>query len=105
MSTSENKHYYTLGIWTVIPGKDLDFINEWTSFAKWTSENISGAGKAYLLRDEKDPLRFTSFGPWDNVNSIEKWRDTEEFKKFAGKVKTLCDGFQPFTLKEVSASD
>lgn len=101
---NENRETYTLGIWTVKAGKGADFIKEWTSFANWTSENIPGAGKAYLLKDENDTLRFISFGPWDNENFIHNWRDQEEFKQFVTKVNSLCDDFQPNTLKVVSSS-
>jgi heme-degrading monooxygenase HmoA len=101
---NENKETYTLGIWKVKPGKEADFINAWTSFAKWTNQNCSGAGKAYLLRDENDSSRFISFSPWDSENSIRKWRDRKEFADFVANAKTLCDDFQPNTLKVVSAS-
>jgi heme-degrading monooxygenase HmoA len=102
---SENKETYTLGIWTVMSGKEADFINEWTSFANWTGKNISGTGKAYLLRDEKNPLRFISFGPWDNERAIQKWRESDEFKSFVTKVKRICTDFQPNTLKVASTSE
>lgn len=101
----ELRETYTLGIWTVKPGKEKEFINEWTSFANWTSKNISGTGKAYLLNDEKNSLRFISFGPWDNESVIQQWRDSNEFKNFVTRVKDLCDDFQPNTLKVVSTSD
>jgi heme-degrading monooxygenase HmoA len=105
---TENKprETYTLGIWKVKPGMESEFISEWTSFANWTSETFSGeVGKAYLLRDETDSLRFISFGPWDNENTIQKWRGSDEFKSFAAKVKDLCDDFQPNTLKVASSSE
>jgi heme-degrading monooxygenase HmoA len=105
MKTIESKDIYTLGIWTVKPGKEQEFIKEWTSFASWTSKNFSGAGKAYLLKDEKNNLRFVSFGPWDDEVIIKAWRDEREFNAFVEKMKTLCDHFEPNTLKVVSASD
>jgi heme-degrading monooxygenase HmoA len=99
------KETYTLGIWTVKPGKEGEFIRDWASFADWTSENISGTGKAYLLQDEKSSLRFISFGPWDNPGSIQKWRESTEFKNFVTKVKDLCDEFQPNTLKVIYSTN
>jgi heme-degrading monooxygenase HmoA len=99
-----NRDIYTLGIWTVKSDKEKEFINEWTSFANWTSDNIKGAGKGYLLQDKENALRFISFGPWKDESSIQKWRDSEEFKNFVTKVKGLCDDFQPNTLMEVSTS-
>lgn len=101
---NELKETYTLGMWTVKTGKEKEFISEWTTFANWTSENFSGAGKAYLLHDEKNSWKFISFGPWDSENTIQKWRQTNEFKSFVTKVKDLCDDFQPNTLKVAAAT-
>ena len=101
---NQPKEIYTLGIWTIKPGKENDFIKEWTSFAHWMSKHLSGARKGHLLQDEKNPLRFISFGPWENEDEMQKWRDSKEFKEFIAKVIELCDDFQPNTLKVVSAS-
>jgi len=95
---------YTLGIWTVQPGKENEFIQEWTKFAQWTSKHVPGSEKGCLLQDEKNPLRFISFGPWTSKETIQKWRDSNEFKNFAVTIKELCSDFQPNTLIEVSSS-
>lgn len=95
---------YTLGIWTARAGREAEFIEEWTSFANWTSKNMPGCEKAFLLRDVKNDSRFISFGPWNNEKSIQDWRNSNEFKQFAAKVKELCDDFQPNTLTVASAS-
>lgn len=104
VNSGKPKEIYTLGIWSVKNRHESDFINEWTSFANWTSKNITGAGKAYLLQDEKNSLRFISFGPWEAEATIQQWRNSDEFKKFVARVKDLCDDFQPNTLKVVSTS-
>ena len=98
------KDIYTLGNWTVKPGKQTEFIKVWSEFAQWTEKNVSGPGRAYLLQDANDPQKFISFGPWDNEKSIQQWRETDEFKSFVAQVKELCDNFQPNTLKVVASS-
>lgn len=103
-NTEAPKDLYTLGIWKVKPGYEQEFIKEWTEFAHWTDKNMPGPGKAYLLQDEKNPLRFISFGPWDHHESIQQWRESVEFKNFGVKVRELCDDFQPNTLNVVSTS-
>jgi heme-degrading monooxygenase HmoA len=95
---------YKLGFWTVRPDHEKEFIGKWTGFAKWTSENFPGADKGYLLQDEKNPLRFISFGPWKDPKAIETWRSSNEFKNFVVVAKELCDDFQPNTLRLVSSS-
>jgi len=91
-------------MWTVKQGRDQEFIDRWTAFAKWTSENFSEASKGYLLRDESNSSLFISFGPWTNQKAIEKWRGSDQFKNFVAVVKELCSDFQPNTLKLVSSS-
>jgi len=102
---SETRKIYTLGIWTAKPGRENEFIREWTKFAQWTSKNIQGSSTGYLLQDEKNPLRFISYGSWDNAATIQKWRESNEFKNFVAIVKELCSDFQPNTLHEVATSE
>src|SRR5437868_5401758 len=95
----ENKNQqlpiYTLGIWVIKPGKEAAFIDEWTSFAHWMKEYTPGVGQGKLLQDAQNPSRFISMGPWEDMKSIQAWRESEEFKAFVGKAQALCDDFQP----------
>ena len=96
---------YTLGNWTVKAGNEEAFIAEWKAFAEWSSKNQPGAGYGYLLQDPEHPQQFVSFGPWENLDAIRAWRERPEFKAFVGKVKMLCDNFQPHTLKLVATTE
>jgi heme-degrading monooxygenase HmoA len=96
---------YTVGTWIVHPGKENEFIREWTRFAQWTGKNIPGSSKGYLLQDDKNPLRFISFGSWSDTEAIQTWRESKEFKNFVGTIQELCSDFQPNTLREVSTSE
>lgn len=49
----EAQKNYTVGTWIAKAGKEYEFIREWTKFARWTSSNIEGGDKEYLLQDEK----------------------------------------------------
>ncbi len=95
---------FTLGIWTVKVGRERAFTDLWTSFARWTSVNFPAAGTGYLLQDDNKALRFISFGPWENTETVRAWREHPEFKSFAAKVKDLCDDFQPISLSVVASS-
>lgn len=92
---------YTLGIWTVKAGNEKAFTDAWRAFAEWTLKNQPGNAKATLLRDEEQPQRFISFGPWKNHESIRSWRNQPEFKKFIAKARDLCEDIKPHTLKAV----
>ena len=89
---------YTLGIWTVKAGYESEFIKVWSTFATWTAKNYPGIGKANLLQDLDNPSKFVSYGLWDDVKTIKRWRETDEFKAFVIKVKNLCDDFLPTTM-------
>ena len=92
---------YTAGIWVAKKGKERNFIAAWKEFAEWTSSNVVGAGNARLLQDIEKPERFISFGPWESVESIQQWRNKQEFKEFFAKAKELCESIQPNSLKAV----
>jgi quinol monooxygenase YgiN len=99
------KELYSLGIWNVKPGCEKDFISEWSLFAEWSVEAIEGGGKARLLQDETNPQRFISFGAWKDMETMQRWRNTDEFKAFVTKVKTLLVDFQPNTLHVVATTN
>jgi heme-degrading monooxygenase HmoA len=92
----------TMGTWRVKQGKEAEFIALWDSFAQWTSQNHPGAGAGYLIQDLTDPRRFVSFGFWESVEVIEKWREDPEFQGFVNRAQELIDDFQPSTLRLVA---
>lgn len=104
-NSEKKKEIYTLGKWTVKPGLEDEFIREWSTFADWTAKNVPGTGTGYLLRDENNPLKFISFGPWTDKDAIQQWRDRDEFKKFFAKARELCDELEPNTLRLVSSTE
>jgi heme-degrading monooxygenase HmoA len=100
-----NKPPYTVGLWTVKPGKEKQFIAEWEAFARWTSANQPGAETGYLLQDSRSTEKFISFGPWRDEDAINGWRESREFKEFASKARELCSEFQPRSMVLVAASE
>jgi len=95
---------YTHGLWIVKTGNEKAFIDHWSSFAQWTAKNYPGGGKGYLLQDLDNPQQFVSFGPWKDMETVNKWREDPEFKKFVSKARELCESFQPRSLKVVASS-
>ena len=94
--------HFTSGEWLVKPGKESEFIAVWDSFAKWTGQSQVGAGTGHLLQDSTNSRSFLSFGPWDNIEAIDRWRNEAEFQEFVGKARELCDDIQPRTLSLVA---
>jgi heme-degrading monooxygenase HmoA len=93
---------FTTGIWNVKKGKEKEFINAWKEIAEWAFTSMDG-GFARLLQDSKDQSKFISVGQWMNENNIQKWRETDEFKKVMEKINDLLVvPSQPQTMNEVA---
>jgi heme-degrading monooxygenase HmoA len=90
---------YTCGIWTVIAGREDDFVAAWEDLARWTTENVDGAGWAELVQDEERPNRFLTFGPWKSAEAIEAWRATDGFRERVGRMRELLESFEPGTYR------
>jgi heme-degrading monooxygenase HmoA len=96
---------YTCGTWIVKSGMEQDFIEVWQAFADWTSRDQVGAGAGTLLQNEADPSMFLSFGPWENLEVIAKWRSRPEFQDFVARARELCNEVKPQTMKVVGYSN
>lgn len=92
---------YSVGIWTVKTGKEEAFLKTWTDFANWTLQNQKGSRNVVMLQDSEQKNRFISFGPWDNLENLQAWRQQPEFKSAFLKFKELCDEIKPNTMKSV----
>ena len=89
---------FTLATWLVKETKEAEFIAAWTKFAEWTSQRDLGAGTGHLLQDRSNPRAFLSFGPWESLEAISRWREAPEFKAFFASANELCDDIQPRTF-------
>jgi quinol monooxygenase YgiN len=93
---------FTLGFWTVKEGKQAEFVDAWKEFAQWTMEHRKGSMEVFLAKDHDSLVRFVTFGPWADLESIEGWRATDEFKEFFDKAKELCTEIRPMTAEIVA---
>ncbi len=92
---------YTSGTWMVKEGKEDEFVQAWGELAAWTTDTVDGALWAVLLRDEDQPNKFVSMGPWETREAIDTWRAMPEFKEAVGVLKELIDGFEVHVLDAV----
>ena len=93
---------YTLGIWTVKPGREQEFIDAWHAMAAATAADFPSAS-AVLLRDRDTPSTFISSGPWQSLDQIEAWRGSDTFRDGVAGIRAVIDGFEPHTM-DVAAS-
>ncbi len=89
---------YTLGIWTVKPGREEEFIQAWRDMATKTQSEFGPP--ATLLRDRDNPHRFISSGPWESLEQIQAWRASTTFNDGVGRIRELLDNFEPRTMDE-----
>lgn len=91
---------YTYSVWQVKPGLEDEFVRRWTEFADWTA--LQGlAASAKLLRDLEDPSRFVSFGPWESLDTIRRWRHQPGFHERVVRLHEVLASFEPRTLELV----
>lgn len=95
---------YTLGIWTVKPGHEDEFIDAWRDLATRTAAEFP-APTATLLRDRDQPNLFISYGPWTSPQDIENWRSSATFRHGVARIRDVLDGFEPHTMDQVVAID
>lgn len=92
---------YTFGRWRVKAGREEEFVAAWKEFADWTA--MQGlASSAKLLRDHEDRTLFVSFGPWEDLETIRRWRSLPGFHERVAALHALLDSFEPRTLELVA---
>jgi heme-degrading monooxygenase HmoA len=89
---------YTLGIWTVKNGRERDFVKAWEDLADRTKSDFPDE-TATLLRDRDQPNLFISFGPWESLEQIEKWRSSDAFTQRVGTLRPMLDDFEAHTME------
>ena len=91
---------YTSTTWIVKPGQEDEFIRRWTEFAEW-SAGQGLAAPAMLLRDVDEPTCFVSFGPWEDIQMIWRWRGQAGFQEHVASLNEVLVSFEPRTLELV----
>ena len=86
---------FTSGQWTVLPGREEEFVAAWAELAEWTAREVPGSGWAQLIQREDDPRRFVSFGPWQSAEAIAAWRASAGFQERVARIGSLLEAFEP----------
>lgn len=93
--------HYSHTTWIVKPGEEDEFVRRWIEFADWSAaEGLTARAK--LLRDIDEPSRFISFGPWETLAAIGRWRTLPGFPEHVGRLSEALDGFEPRTFELVA---
>jgi heme-degrading monooxygenase HmoA len=86
---------YTSGTWTVLSGREEEFVAAWSDLAEWTSAAIPGSSWATLLQHQEKRNVFLSFGPWETAEGIAAWRASPGFQERVGRIRALLEDFEP----------
>jgi heme-degrading monooxygenase HmoA len=81
------------GQWQVREGREHEFVERWTEWLSWTSENIPGFRSGRLLRSDEDPLQYVSVSDWDDDASRTAWKASPGFREKFASVRELCEEF------------
>jgi len=92
---------WTHGVWTITPGREDEFVAAWRELLPLGAG--VGSGEPRLLRDRDRTNVFRSFGPWPDVETIERFR--EMIRPRIRGMQDLLDSFETFTLDEVYPGD
>ena len=92
---------YTSGDWHVKQGREDDFLAAWEELALWTRENVPNTTWAALLKDDDDPGRFRSFGPWETREDVAAWRAMPEFKDAVARMRDMLESFEAHIFEAV----
>ncbi len=87
---------YTAAIWHVKPGREEEFLKLWQSLGARTVETFPQASGT-LLRARERPQRFLSFGPWDSIEQVDKWRSSPAFQETVRDMQEVLESFEPAT--------
>ena len=91
---------YTQTTWHVKPGHEDEFVRRWTELAEWSAlQGLSGSAK--LFRDLEEPTRFVSFGPWEDIDVIRRWRASAGLQERLVRMGEVLQQFEPRTVELV----
>ena len=89
---------WTHGRWTAKPGREEEFVAASRQLALTMREEV-GAPLPTFLRDRDRPNVFLTFGRWESVEDIERFRAAAMPR--IREIQPLLDAFEAFTLDEV----
>ncbi len=95
------RQHYSHTTWLVKRGQEDEFIRRWAEFADWSqAEGLTA--QATLLRDVDEPRRFVSFGPWETLATIRRWRALPGYTEHAARLADVLESFEARTLEQVA---
>jgi len=92
---------FSIGEWTVTPGKEALFLERWREFSRWSLNHINGGRWVYVVQDREQNNKFMSFGIWESPEDYTEWRHSTKFKSAFAEFSAMCDKVAYSTSTEV----
>ena len=93
---------FSMALWTMKEGREEEFMEAWTDFARWTNEHQRGTLGIYLMRERSNPHVLVTFGGWESDDDLLRWRGSGEYGEFLARARELCSEVGPLTLDLVA---
>lgn len=97
--------FYTLAEWRVTRGREDEFIAAWRRLAEAFSALPAQPIWGTLVRSEREPTLFYSFGPWPSEESIARMRADPIAQVAIARAAALCDSATPGAFRQVEHVD
>ncbi len=91
---------WTHGVWTVRSGREDEFVDAWRKLRDESTGEFEPAGRPVLLRDRERTNVFRSFGPWRDVETVDRFR-AAMWPRIREIEKEYLERLDVYTLDEV----
>jgi heme-degrading monooxygenase HmoA len=92
---------WTHTVWTVKSGREEDFVRAWRAMAREIAADMRMRRPPTLLRDHDHPNVFISFAPWEDTDTVARFRSSEIFRRHVSGMGELLDDLEAQTLDQV----
>jgi quinol monooxygenase YgiN len=94
-------HIWTHGTYRVKPGCADDFVRGWQELARQAVDEF-GVAPPTILRDREDRSLYITFGVWDSLETLERFRSSPLVAKRASALDDLLDSAETRVLEAVA---
>jgi heme-degrading monooxygenase HmoA len=104
MSSRRDRDIWTQGTYRVKPGCADEFVRRWRELARHAVEEF-GVAPPTILYDREDPNLYVTFGVWDSLDTLQRFRSSPFVVERGPVVDDLLDSAEARLLDEVSVDD
>jgi quinol monooxygenase YgiN len=95
-------HIWTHGTYKVKPGCAVDFVRGWRELAHHAVAEF-GVSPPTIVRDCEDEDLYVTFGVWDSLDTLQRFRSSPLVAARASALDALLDSAEARVLEEVGA--